>query len=70
MTATSPTGVSMHDLLASCAAADVVSRPPCPEGARGRAEHAATAADVPPAVTDPRPDGAPVVASPAQRKAA
>jgi hypothetical protein len=39
MTATSPTRVSMHELLASCAAADAISRPPrapeCPAGAQG-----------------------------------
>jgi hypothetical protein len=41
MTATSPTRVSMHELLASCAAADAISRPPQrPEGARGTARPA------------------------------
>ncbi|MGN5379858.1 hypothetical protein ACQ4WX_29360 [Streptomyces lasalocidi] len=43
MTATGPTRVSMHELLASCAAADAVSRPPeRPEGARGTARETTT----------------------------
>ncbi|MEU5534552.1 hypothetical protein [Streptomyces sp. NPDC020362] len=37
------TGVTMHELLAACAAAAVVSRPPCAEGARGTARPATTA---------------------------
>ncbi|WP_189958496.1 hypothetical protein [Streptomyces alanosinicus] len=40
MSATTPAGVSMHDLLAACAAAEAVSRPPRspehPEEAEGR----------------------------------
>lgn len=52
--------VSMRDLLAACAAADAVSRPPRlehPEGARG--EHAGTAGWTRPAATVPQPpDGA------------
>ncbi|MQY35328.1 hypothetical protein SRB17_33020 [Streptomyces sp. RB17] len=59
MTATSPTGVSMHDLLASCEAAKTVSCPPRdPEArpqARGRAEHPATAAGARPATANPQP---------------
>ncbi|MBX7547256.1 hypothetical protein ABZX95_35700 [Streptomyces sp. NPDC004232] len=48
MTATGPTRVSMHELLASCAAADAISRPPeRPEGARGTARPAATAPQPP-----------------------
>ncbi|MEV6112296.1 hypothetical protein AB0L59_07150 [Streptomyces sp. NPDC052109] len=58
-----PTGVSMRDLLASCAAAKAVSAPPrSPEArsaqARGRSELAAPAAAARPARTNPRtPDG-------------
>ncbi|MER6024926.1 hypothetical protein [Streptomyces sp. NPDC001851] len=56
-------GVSMRDLLASCAAAKTVSTPPRaaearPEGPRGPVEHAATAARARPVLTAPRsPDG-------------
>ncbi|WP_107471156.1 hypothetical protein [Streptomyces monashensis] len=68
MTATSPTRVSMHELLASCAAADAVSRPPkdfeCPEGAtkgaRGTARETTTPPHPPDDLTPP----------PAERKAA
>ncbi|MEU6664578.1 hypothetical protein [Streptomyces sp. NPDC046727] len=50
-----PTGVSMHDLLASCAAADVISRPPRPE----RPEGATATAWARPAPTAPHTaDGA------------
>ncbi|CAM5450364.1 MULTISPECIES: hypothetical protein [Streptomyces] len=50
--------VSMRDLLAACAAADAVSRPPRPEhpdGARGPAEQVAAAAWTRPAETAPQP---------------
>ncbi|KUN30462.1 hypothetical protein AQJ11_11920 [Streptomyces corchorusii] len=52
--------VSMRDLLAACAAADAVSRPPRPEhpdGARGPAEQMADAAWARPAETAPQPSG-------------
>lgn len=60
MTEPRPIGVSMHDLLASCEAAKTVSCPPRapearPEGARGPAEHAATAVGTRPDTTDPQP---------------
>nr|WP_107480904.1 hypothetical protein [Streptomyces sp. IMTB 2501] len=45
MSATGPTGVSMHDLLAACAAAEVVSRPPQrPEETPAEGERPATTA--------------------------
>jgi hypothetical protein len=77
MTATSPTGFSMRDLLASCAAADTISRPPrapeCPEGAtkgtRGCAESAATAARAREATTSPHPPDN-LTPPPAERPAA
>ncbi|MGW3458147.1 hypothetical protein ACWDE9_00725 [Streptomyces olivaceoviridis] len=50
--------VSMRDLLAACAAADAVSRPPLPEhsdGARGPAGHVDAAAWAHPAETAPQP---------------
>ncbi|POX62225.1 hypothetical protein C3492_18435 [Streptomyces sp. Ru62] len=52
--------VSMRDLLAACAAADAVSRPPRPEHPEGaRGEHAGTAGWTRPAGTAPQPpDGA------------
>lgn len=60
MTAPTPAGVSMHDLLASCEAAKAVSCPPRapeerPNGARGCAEPAATAARARSAATNPQP---------------
>ncbi|WP_225099757.1 hypothetical protein [Streptomyces sp. CoH27] len=77
MSATTPTRVSMHALLASCAAADAISRPPrdfeCPEGAtkgaRGGAGHAAAAVCARPAATDPQPPDDPA-RHPVERKAA
>ncbi|WP_369391364.1 hypothetical protein AB5J72_29930 [Streptomyces sp. CG1] len=56
MPATGPTGISMHDLLAACAAAETISRPPehpereQREGARDCAESAAN----PPQTADDR----------------
>ncbi|GAA2203504.1 hypothetical protein GCM10009787_66810 [Streptomyces bangladeshensis] len=52
MTALRPTGVSMHDLLASCEAAQAVSCPPRPpetrpKGARGTARATKTAPQPP-----------------------
>ncbi|WP_078630297.1 hypothetical protein [Streptomyces roseochromogenus] len=56
MPAPSPTGVSMRDLLAACAAAEAVSRPPQrPEEARDGVEHAGAR----PAATAPHPTGDP-----------
>ncbi|KOV59451.1 hypothetical protein ADK64_33325 [Streptomyces sp. MMG1121] len=73
MTATTPTGVSMRDLLASCAAADAISRPPRveerPEAVRDRAEHTAAAACARAAATEPRANDGPS-RHPAERPAA
>lgn len=55
-----PTGVSMTDLLASCAAAAAISRPPRPEvsrpeGARGTARPATTTQETAGGGSQPRP---------------
>ncbi|MGW2029015.1 MULTISPECIES: hypothetical protein [Streptomyces] len=50
--------VSMRDLLAACAAADAISRPPRPELLEAaRDEPAATVARTRPATPSPRPPG-------------
>ncbi|MFB7505102.1 hypothetical protein [Streptomyces broussonetiae] len=74
MTAPSPTGVSMRDLLASCAAADAISRPPGPEerpeAARGPAVPPAAAACARADTTGPQPNDGPATAPPTPRAAA